>query len=146
MKAKVIPFQSYKRSKLRDGLSLFEYVAILLNITLLFSAGIGFALLMFDPPATKWFGKAVSILVSGLVLYHFLKVWRIFKTSTLIENMSYLYNYVMYVMVTSALLSLFSFGLTEYSLFIKVKWFCIVLLPALFNLFVTIKLQRKGIL
>ena len=146
MKAKVIPFQSYKRSKLRDGLSLFEYVAILLNIALLFSAGIGFALLMFDPPATKWFGKAVSILVSGLVLYHFVKVWRIFKTSTIIENMSYLYNYVMYVMVTSALISLFSFGLTEYSLFAKVKWFCILLLPALFNLFVTIKLHRRGIL
>lgn len=146
MNAKVISFQSHKRNKLRDGLSLFEYIAILLNVALLFSVGIGFVLLMFDPPATKWFGKAVSILVSGLVLYHFLKVWRIFKTSTLIENMSYLYNYVMYVMITSALFSLFSIGIISEPFLVKVKWICIVLLPALFNLFVTIKLHRRGII
>lgn len=146
MENKVIQFQSYKRNKFRNGLSIFEYVAILLNIALLFSVGIGFALLMYDPPATKWFGKAVSILVSGLVLYHFLKVWRIFKTATLMENLSYLFNYVMYVMVACALFSLFSIGIISEPFLVKVKWICIFLLPALFNLFVTIKLHRRGIL
>lgn len=143
MEAKVVQFKSYKRKKARNGMTIFDYVAILLNVAFVFSIGIGIMYISFDPPANKLLGTCVFIGVACALLYHFIKVWRIFSKSLVFEHLPYLYQYVCMIMVWSGMFAVFS-TLTNYSLFTKVKWFCIFLCPLLFNLFVSKRLAKKG--
>lgn len=143
MEAKVVQFKSYKRKKARNGMTIFDCVAILLNVALVFSLGIGMMYMSFDPPANKFLGACVFIGVAFALLYHSIKVWHIFSKSLVVEYLPYLYQYVCMIMVWSGMFTVFS-TLTEYAFFIKVKWFCIFLCPLLFNIFASKQLAKKG--
>lgn len=143
MRDNVISIKNYKKTKRWGNIPIFARFSIGISIVIAFLIGAGLIYLFINPPEMKWFGRVISVFIFGVLVFHFIKIFKIIKNAKIKESVDYFSFYLTLVCVLSTLTLAFSI-VGEGTFKIRIFFLLPSLMLLTLNILTLVKVMKKA--